>query len=80
MTMPNGFGHAVPPPGCRLHGLDVLPAAAIVWVMLCHASLFGFVSGEHWFVVFGWMGVDLFFVSSGFLIAGQLLHPLARGM
>lgn len=53
---------------------------AIGWVMLYHASLFGLASPQYWVVRFGWMGVDLFFVLSGFLIAGQLLRPWARGL
>jgi peptidoglycan/LPS O-acetylase OafA/YrhL len=63
----------------RLPGLDLLRAAAISWVMIYHASLFNLVSQRSWVVRFGWMGVDLFFVLSGFLIAGQLLRPWARG-
>lgn len=63
----------------RLPGLDVLRAVAISWVMLYHASLFGLDSPDAWIVRFGWMGVDLFFALSGFLIAGQLLRPFARG-
>jgi len=63
----------------RLPGLDFLRAVAIGWVLIYHASLFGLVSPTYWIVGFGWMGVDLFFLLSGFLIAGQLLRPRARG-
>jgi peptidoglycan/LPS O-acetylase OafA/YrhL len=63
----------------RLPGLDLLRAAAICWVLIYHASLFDLVSAEPWVVKFGWMGVDLFFALSGFLIAGQLLRPWVRG-
>lgn len=63
----------------RLPGLDTLRAAAIAAVMVHHAALFGLVSYEHWLVRFGWMGVDLFFGLSGFLIAGRLFSALAQG-
>jgi peptidoglycan/LPS O-acetylase OafA/YrhL len=63
----------------RLPGLDLLRAVAIIWVLLYHASVAGLVSPASWIVGFGWMGVDLFFALSGFLIAGQLLRPWARG-
>ena len=66
-------------PAPRLPGLDLIRAVAIAWVMIYHGSLFGLTSPDHWLVRFGWMGVDLFFVLSGFLIAGQLLTPFARG-
>lgn len=63
----------------RLPGLDLLRAVAISWVMAYHASSFGLISRDFWIVKFGWMGVDLFFALSGFLIAGQLLRPWAHG-
>jgi peptidoglycan/LPS O-acetylase OafA/YrhL len=62
----------------RRHGLDLVRAIAIVWVMIYHAMNLSLVPDpDHWVVKFGWMGVDLFFVLSGFLIASQLLKPWA---
>ncbi len=58
----------------RLPGLDLLRAVAIAWVMVTHANGFGLLPVD----LFGWMGVDLFFVLSGFLIGSQLFRPLAR--
>jgi peptidoglycan/LPS O-acetylase OafA/YrhL len=63
----------------RLPGLDLIRAAAISWVLIYHGSLFDLTSQDHWLVANGWMGVDLFFVLSGFLIAGQLLRPWTHG-
>ena len=64
----------------RLPGLDLLRAIAIVWVMLFHSFVVGGLGdGYQWLSRYGWMGVDLFFVLSGFLIGSQVLAPLARG-
>lgn len=62
----------------RQPGLDLLRALAIVLVVFYHAGLFGFRLPNNW-QRFGWIGVDLFFVLSGYLIAGQLLASFARG-
>ena len=62
----------------RLHGLDTLRAIAIVVVILFHAYTFG-PAALHPIASFGWMGVDLFFVLSGYLIGTQLLRPYTRG-
>lgn len=63
----------------RLPGLDLLRAIAIVWVMLFHAQGQGL--GSPWSPLsqFGWMGVDLFFALSGYLIGWQVLRPLSQG-
>jgi len=54
----------------RLGGLDLLRSAAIVSVVLCHYCI------DKPFPIpfnrYGWVGVDLFFVLSGYLIGGQL--------
>jgi peptidoglycan/LPS O-acetylase OafA/YrhL len=64
----------------RLPGLDLLRAIAIIWVMLFHSWMIGGIGGPLQPVAdYGWMGVDLFFVLSGYLIGGQLLEPLSRG-
>ncbi len=62
----------------RLPGLDLLRAIAIGWVMLYHLASYGVVMPV---LVdrYGYMGVDLFFVLSGFLIGAQLLAPYTRG-
>ncbi|HET7280693.1 MAG TPA: acyltransferase [Sphingomicrobium sp.] len=75
---PEFFRTAVP--ATREHGLDLVRAAAIASVMLYHAKTMGLMAADAPALIsFGWMGVDLFFVLSGFLIAGQLLKPLASG-
>ncbi|MBW8901638.1 MAG: acyltransferase [Massilia sp.] len=64
-------------PASRAPGLDLLRATAIVVVMLYHLSSHGFAiagPGRH-----GWMGVDLFFVLSGYLIGWQVLREIAAG-
>ncbi|PYJ28149.1 MAG: acyltransferase [Verrucomicrobia bacterium] len=61
----------------RQPGLDLLRALAIILVVIYHAGIMGFpLPGRvhRW----GWIGVDLFFVLSGYLIGGQLLAELAR--
>ena len=55
-------------------GLDHLRALAISLVFLYHYTIFqhpGWMNNS--FIHFGWCGVDLFFVLSGFLISNQLM-------
>jgi peptidoglycan/LPS O-acetylase OafA/YrhL len=54
-------------------------AIAILWVMLWHMH-FALRPGVWSFPAnYGWMGVDLFFVLSGYLIGSQLMRPYTRG-
>lgn len=59
----------------RKPGLDLLRALAILWVMPFHSYLAGYQGGGilRWS---GWMGVDLFFALSGFLIGSQVFNAL----
>jgi peptidoglycan/LPS O-acetylase OafA/YrhL len=52
----------------RNQSLDVLRAVAVVLVLGCHSDYY-----PMW-TRFGWVGVDLFFVLSGFLISGLLFE------
>jgi peptidoglycan/LPS O-acetylase OafA/YrhL len=64
----------------RLFGLDTLRAAAVLVVILYHLTIFGELPIKLLPVTyFGWMGVDLFFVLSGFLIGQQVLKPYLSG-
>jgi peptidoglycan/LPS O-acetylase OafA/YrhL len=64
-------------PTPRVHGLDTLRALAIVFVVMHHYVLF--VSGADtfgWAGSIGWVGVDLFFALSGYLIGNQIFAGL----
>jgi peptidoglycan/LPS O-acetylase OafA/YrhL len=64
----------------RLPGLDLLRAVAIVSVICTHAWIAGGMGyGFGWIEQYGWMGVDLFFVLSGYLIGRQVLVRCLRG-
>ncbi|BCP55178.1 acyltransferase [Kaistia sp. 32K] len=64
--------------GSRAVGPDVLRSMAILLVMLVHLPLeatpFGLVTIRN----YGWLGVDIFFVLSGYLIGTQLFKEIAR--
>lgn len=65
----------------KLYGLDHLRALGIILVFFFHYFI---VSGgqPEWLpdvASFGWTGVDLFFVLSGFLISSQLFEQIKQG-
>ncbi|XMO85617.1 acyltransferase [Algibacter sp. AS12] len=67
----------------RIFGLDVLRAIAILLVLFSHSTLLLFPNQQHILITviqfFGTVGVDLFFVLSGFLIGTILLKQLQKG-
>ncbi len=66
---------AAPTP--RNHGLDTLRALAIVLVVLHHYVLFVSRADTFgWVGRIGWVGVDLFFALSGYLIGNQIFGAL----
>lgn len=60
----------------RLAGLDHLRALAIILVFLCHYRAYVRPEWVNMIGGFGWTGVDLFFVLSGFLIGNQLIRQV----
>ena len=62
----------------RHAGIDLLRAVAILWVMAYHLDSpdYPLPAWSH----AGWMGVDLFFVLSGYLIGLQVLRPYGAGL
>ena len=62
----------------RWYGLDHLRAAAIILVLMYHYRAFKHPQWIDDIGRFGWTGVDLFFVLSGFLISGQLFKEIER--
>ncbi len=61
----------------RNHGLDTLRALAIVFVVLHHYVLFVSRTDTFgWVGEIGWVGVDLFFALSGYLIGNQIFAAL----
>ena len=67
----NAIANAIPPRLGYQPALDGLRAVAVVAVLLYHDNSFAFVRG-------GFLGVDVFFVLSGFLITTILLADHAR--
>jgi peptidoglycan/LPS O-acetylase OafA/YrhL len=65
-------------PGKHLAGLDHLRAFAISFVFLYHYRIFKHPEWINTVGSFGWTGVDLFFVLSGFLISSQLFAQINR--
>jgi len=67
----------------RIVGLDLMRAAAIVCVLIAHTNFFLGLAGDEtrnfvFTLYFGFIGVELFFVLSGFLIGTILLKLYTR--
>lgn len=76
--MPIITRQTAPVTNSKLYGLDHLRAFAITFVFLYHYSvLFPHPDWMYTIGKFGWTGVDLFFVLSGYLIASQLFREIS---
>jgi peptidoglycan/LPS O-acetylase OafA/YrhL len=65
------------PASSRVHGLDTLRALAIGLVVLHHYVLFvSHADTFGWVGEIGWVGVDLFFALSGYLIGNQIFAAM----
>lgn len=71
------------PSPTRFYGLDTLRSAAILGVIATHVVVYHqgtiFPGALASAARFGWMGVDLFFVLSGYLIGSQLFRSVLKG-
>src|SRR5579871_146679 len=77
--MTNQKGSVNPQTPNKLFGLDHLRALAIILVFVYHyGRIFPHPQWTNSISKFGWTGVDLFFVLSGYLIASQLFAEIAK--
>lgn len=67
------------PSAGKIPALDHLRAIAIILVFLFHYRLFAHPDWVDTVGSFGWTGVDLFFVLSGYLISSQVFVKLQQG-
>lgn len=79
ITPPPQNNMRAPLPPKKLFGLDHLRTLAIALVFLFHYRMFNHPAWIDDVGSFGWTGVDLFFVLSGYLIAGQLFNSVSQG-
>ena len=62
----------------RIFGLDIMRSTAIIFVLISHSKFF-FIQdypGLRFLGIFGFLGVEIFFVLSGFLIGGILIRSI----
>lgn len=64
-------------PPARSFGLDIVRSTAITLVLLAHVLLLAYRGAAAWAVLSGYLGVEIFFVLSGFLIGGILLRDFS---
>ena len=62
----------------KIFGLDFLRAIAVILVFFWHFRRYGIPDWLNGISKFGWTGVDLFFVLSGYLIGAQLFSKISK--